>query len=470
LIEVPRALARRFRAVLRQSHLVEGPRGPWPQLLARADREGLTLQARQGDQALRFSQPGGTGEGSIVFRSDLLAQFEGRNADPVVLEQVAFGKGRASWTQAGVSRTIEFETATPDSVPEFPALPTQFSPMPTNLLQTLAQAALTTARDSARYSLIRVQLRGKACQVVATDGKQLLVQGGFPFPWSEDVLVPRVPAFGLRELAGESPVEVGRTASHVAVRAGGWTFLLLIDTTSRYPDINQVIPRPGPQATCLRLHPDDVAFLLGSLPKLPGRDGEYSAVTLDLGQQACVRTRDDEGDRITEEVLARSAVSGPPVRLCMNRCFLGRALKLGFTEVIVPGPDKPLLCRDPSRTYVWMPLSGQAALAPARGMSRLVSADSTPPSATTPTPRRNAPMPAPQPNGRGPEHEHPTQPQADRDSGQELLAEAEALRGLLQDACVRAGRLVAALKQQRRQSRVVQQAMQSLRRLHHLGS
>jgi len=79
-------------------------------------------------------------------------------------------------------------------------------------------------------------------------------------------------------------------------------------------------------------------------------------------------------------------------------------------------------------------------------------------------------MPAPQPNGRGPEHEHPTQPQADRDSGQELLAEAEALRGLLQDACVRAGRLVAALKQQRRQSRVVQQAMQSLRRLHHLGS
>jgi hypothetical protein len=319
------------------------------------------------------------------------------------------------------------------------------------------------------YSLTQVQVRGKAGQVVATDGKQLLVQGGFPFPWSEDVLVPRVPAFGLRELAGESPVEVGRTASHVAVRAGSWTFLLPIDTTSRYPDINQVIPRPGHQATCLRLHPDDVVFLLASLPKLPGGDGKYSAVTLELGPQACVRARDDEGGQITEEVLTRSAVSGPPVRLCLNRCFLGRALKLGFAEVIVPGPDKPLLCRDPSRTYVWMPLSGQVALAPARGMSRLVSADSTPPAATTPTPRRNAPMPAPQPNGRGPEHEHPTQPQADRDGGQELLAEAEALRGLLQEAGVRAGRLVAALKQQRRQSQAVRQAMQSLQRLQHLG-
>jgi hypothetical protein len=60
LIEVPQALARRFRAVLRQSLMAEGPRGLWPLLLARADCEGLTLQARQGDQALRYSQPGGT--------------------------------------------------------------------------------------------------------------------------------------------------------------------------------------------------------------------------------------------------------------------------------------------------------------------------------------------------------------------------------------------------------------------------
>src|SRR5260370_42156325 len=96
LIELPRALARRFRAVLRQSLLAEGPRGPWPLLVARANREGLTLQAQQGDLALRYSQQEVTGEDSIAFRGELLAQFEGRNADPVLLEQGAFGKGRAS--------------------------------------------------------------------------------------------------------------------------------------------------------------------------------------------------------------------------------------------------------------------------------------------------------------------------------------------------------------------------------------
>ena len=45
------------------------------------------------------------------------------------------------------------------------------------------------------------------------------------------------------------------------------------------------------------------------------------------------------------------------------------------------------------------------------------------------------------------------------------IAEAEALRGLLHEAASRSARLVAALKQQRRQTRVLQQAVQSIRQL-----
>jgi hypothetical protein len=45
------------------------------------------------------------------------------------------------------------------------------------------------------------------------------------------------------------------------------------------------------------------------------------------------------------------------------------------------------------------------------------------------------------------------------------ITEAEVLRGLLHEAASRSGRLVAALKQQRRQTRAVQQAVQSLRQL-----
>ena len=45
------------------------------------------------------------------------------------------------------------------------------------------------------------------------------------------------------------------------------------------------------------------------------------------------------------------------------------------------------------------------------------------------------------------------------------IAEAEELRLALQSALARTGRLIAALKQERRQSRVVQTALASLRRL-----
>jgi hypothetical protein len=47
----------------------------------------------------------------------------------------------------------------------------------------------------------------------------------------------------------------------------------------------------------------------------------------------------------------------------------------------------------------------------------------------------------------------------------DVVAEGEALRALLSEAAGRIARLLAALKQQRRQSRAVRQAMESLRQL-----
>jgi hypothetical protein len=51
----------------------------------------------------------------------------------------------------------------------------------------------------------------------------------------------------------------------------------------------------------------------------------------------------------------------------------------------------------------------------------------------------------------------------------DALAEAEALRQQLQEALARTARLIAALKQQRRQGRAVQAAVASLRKLQQLG-
>jgi hypothetical protein len=71
----------------------------------------------------------------------------------------------------------------------------------------------------------------------------------------------------------------------------------------------------------------------------------------------------------------------------------------------------------------------------------------------------------PRSKGAAEEDSHPRGSQPERISLAEVIAEADALRALLSDAAGRAARLLAALKQERRQNRAVHQAMQSLRQL-----
>jgi hypothetical protein len=72
-------------------------------------------------------------------------------------------------------------------------------------------------------------------------------------------------------------------------------------------------------------------------------------------------------------------------------------------------------------------------------------------------------MAAPQQNGNDAENNGRSETQTN--GIVDLIAEAERLRELLQEATGRTGRLIAALKLQRRQTRAVQQAMASLRQL-----
>ena len=94
MIEIPRSLARQFRAVLRRAHAAQESRGSWPLVLCQADGLGLTLQARQGDVAARYHLPGERAAEALAFRASAFAEFEGGTPDPVSLEGVASGRGR----------------------------------------------------------------------------------------------------------------------------------------------------------------------------------------------------------------------------------------------------------------------------------------------------------------------------------------------------------------------------------------
>ena len=74
-------------------------------------------------------------------------------------------------------------------------------------------------------------------------------------------------------------------------------------------------------------------------------------------------------------------------------------------------------------------------------------------------------MPPPPTNGHPPPDDRVRDPQVEKWDFEDVIAETEALRSLLQEASARTTRLLAALKHQRRQSRAVKAAMQSLQQL-----
>jgi hypothetical protein len=155
----------------------------------------------------------------------------------------------------------------------------------------------------------------------------------------------------------------------------------------------------------------------------------------------------------------------------MNRRYLTRALELGFSQFDIVSPDVPVQCRDESRTYLWMPLSKEGALAPSDKDLRVNSSsvvNSDPPvnntnetpkkriKAMTQTARLSAPPPSPSPNG-------------DKDhlegNGGSLIEQVQALQGTLREALNQTTRLVQGLRHQRKQSRLMKATLANLRQL-----
>jgi hypothetical protein len=461
MIAMPRSLARAYRVVLRRCLSPPGARPEPPLVLARSDGQTLTLQACGPDVAVCHTAALAGPTGALAFRATVLTQVEGRTDEPATLEEIAAGRGRATWTE-GVPQTVEFDTVDPASLPEPPRVPARLSAVPESFLAALGEASRVAAKEFARFAITHLQLRGKAGQVVATDGRQMLIQGGFQLPWDDTVLVPRLPLLDLPGVSLSDPAGLARAGNHLILRVGDWAFWLALDTAGRYPDVEGAVPRER-GGSRLVLDPRDAAFLVAALPKLPGRDDEHAPVTIDLAEPPAVRARAGRDGPAAEIILAHSESGGAPLRVATNRQYLLRAAALGLGTIQAYRPDVPLVATAAGRTYVWMALDRSAIVPPGEDVQRLVSAeDVPPPPADIPTQRRRTDMPPPSGNGHAPDDRVP--PERNAGIG-ELIAEAEALRNVLSEASARSARLVAALRQHRRQARAVQAAVVTLRQL-----
>jgi hypothetical protein len=491
LIQITRLLARQLRAVIRNSILADPHRGTPLAIAFCADQHGLTVRAQGPEVGLEYHQPGELSPETVRISVAALDDFAGLKATPVILESTAPNTVQARWDDGGVPQLKDYSMKDDQPLPEFPATG-EWTTQEPRLLNALAEAAKTTAKDGTRYALMKVQLRGARGQVVATDGRQLLVEAGFAFPWQDDTIVPALPALGSKPLSDATDIAIARAPTQIGIRVGAWTFWLQIDQQARFPRTDDVIPARESRKTFCRLTASEAAFLARTLPRMHGLDDPDDPVTIDLNGHLAVRTKGEGQNHITELVLPQSSITGPFVRLRTNRCYLNRALALGLPELQLVDASTPIVCQDEKRTYVWMPLDKKGALEPADDAVRISPPEQA---AELPSPTRernkqrmakptaNGTTNIPPSNGSGNGHTTAasngtgtSQPVASEQKAPStgglavLIEEAKVLKDAVRDCCKRANRLVAALKRYRRQSKLLAGTVAALRQLQTIDS
>jgi hypothetical protein len=449
MLVLPRREAVRFRAALRRC-VIGRPRGLAPPIACQQTKDCLTLSTMLGETALSLSVPATErATARMVIPFAILDAIGNSRADVALLEDGTDGLVRCQLQEGNETKEVEETLATP--VSPFPKLPVPnaWGPTESTILTALHACGKTAAREVPnRYGLTRLQLRGEDGQIIGTDGHELLIWGGFRFPFPECVLVPAVPIFGARELVDAGEVRIGRTPRHVVVTTGAWTVWLTIDSQSRFPDASEVIPKSS-RVSRMLLDEQDAAEILRAVQGARRDNQNRVTVSLNFAPQPSIRIDSD-----SEMRLARSTGSGPAMTLAIDSRYLERALSLGFREIRAASSQEGVHFREGDRSYVVAKLhDGESA---SRRPAEEAETEA-PEMAHTLTQTGHSMMKP------GRNHDEGTEGPAEEPL--DVLGEAEALRAALTEVGRRTGRLIAGLRQFQKQRRALQSAWTSLKNL-----
>lgn len=478
MITITRSLARQLRAVFRRTGV--GRIGHRVRVAFLATPATLHVRLKTQDIALEYRMTGQFQPEEFSLSYDFLADCEGRKDDPVTLQ--AQGKNRflVSWSDRGVPQMARYDGESSGPSLEFPALPEQLHTIDPSIWSALADATQVADSDRIRYALDCLQLRGASGQIAATNGRHILIQRGFTFPWTDGVLIPASRVLGCPELA-QHEFTLGKTDDWVALATGPWSVFLRIEKDAKYPKLDDLF-RPAEQArSTLHLDPADAHFLVDALPRLPGGEDKDRPVTLDLSGHVAIRAADEEQTSVTELTLTNSRSSGETILVNTNRSFLLHAAQLGFREIGLFGPEVPIQCDDPRRQYLWAVLDAKSALQsgdnPICIASPLASGPAAPiPAATIPLPttRQRSAMTRKRTPNQDPDlpavpANPPATQAAENTKSPSPIEKAQALRDALRDALTKTNELITSLKRQRRQSKLVETTLSALEELRSAG-
>ena len=390
---IPRSILSTFRTLVRKAGLHKKIAGATPGFAVVAEADGCFLRCASHEVAIQCRHAGSFVAGQHRLPLDALDAIDGKQDDAVTFQTDGKNRTLLTWTDHSVPRQASFDA--PKLAP-FPEVPTSFTTNEPTLWGALHDAVPVTDKDATRYALGCLCLRGPRGRIDATDGKHVLTQSGFEFPWTEDVLLPANGLLGCKMLDIGVPVGVGRSGGWVGFQVSNWLVMIAEPKQGRWPKIDEIIPNAEAAKSRLELSAQDATFLRETLPRLPNDDPHYEPITLDLNGQVLVRAREAEKARPTQVELPSSRLDGEPVVLHTNRRYLAEALRLRFRTLHCFGSKSPVLCSDDRRRYLWCLLDGESAIPRHSDPIRIETLCARSSLATTPTPscRRDGSSPS----------------------------------------------------------------------------
>jgi len=490
MIQISRRNIRAIRATIRQSLGITSARRA-PPITLRATANQLLIQAATEKTAIEFCLPGNYQPESFSIPYDGFTVCEGKQDEPVSFTR-RDDTVLLQWTDSGIPQSSSYSATDPI---EMPPIPENLVTLDSRFLSAMAAAVATTDKEATRHALNCIRLRGRDGQIAATDSCQALVQTGYSFPWTDDVLIAASEAFTSSAFSEADNVRIGSSADWVTVQVNSGTLHLRIEKERRFPNIDLQIPTQGTAATTLSLSDDDVEFLLTSTKRLPGAEDACSPVTVELNGVVAVRAASESRETVMELVLSNSHRRGAEVLFNTNREFLCRAAQLGFRDIQLRSNAAPAYCQDDRRIYLWALLDEESVIRASQDAIRicspLVSESSTRSKGSsstminTPSSRsgtadvsrvasaRSAiakPADAPQAGVSQESAPQSGTSSSDSDNSPNLLTQAETLRDSLSKALSETRDLISLIKRNQKQNRLVETTLRSLKQLEHIGA
>jgi len=324
-----------------------------------AQANGLKALGTDGESALLFEcdiDDTSAVPGMCLLPLKQLSAVPGGARDPVTITTDGDTKVTVAVTRKDTTDRIHFRVP---PVGDFPADPFEdglkFKAQAEGAAVLIGHALGCADSMANRYSLNCLALERD--RIVATNGRKLYAANSFAFPWrsKQAKLVPASKAFRCKAIVEAGELSVAASASAVYFRFGDrWTLKLPV-VDGHFPDWERVVPKKA--KTSIEFTEEDAKLLMDRLPALPGADEDNAPI--ELAADGSVRLVAYDEHREHEALdLPDATVTGKKTHTSINRTYLLDGLKMGFRKFELVGPDRPIVARNDTMLFLFMPLGG----------------------------------------------------------------------------------------------------------------